>query len=171
MTLEKLLHGVAAWLAHTATLNLNESIMRQIGQPLANAVERAGDPALNEAAGLFETDADDAIDISLPLAEGMLGKHCAYFVSSLKVINAEVGGVGVRNINGDEGNVSLAEDVGDARRDGLLNLKLEDKVNAFDDKLLSVLNGDVRIEAVVEDEQFHAGGSGGLRDTCLLYTS
>ena len=35
----------------------------------------------------------------------------------------------------------------------------------FGDKLQGVLDGDVRIEAVVEDEQFHTGGSCGLRDT------
>ena len=59
---------------------------------------------------------------------------------------------------------ALLEDVGDARGHGLLNLKLEDKVNALGDKLLGVLDGDVRIVAVVEDEQFHAGGGGGGRD-------
>ena len=106
--LEKLLHGDAARLAHAAAFNLDKAVVRQIGQPLANAVESAGDAALNEAAGLFEADADDPIDFSLPLAEGMLGKQCAHFVAGLKVIDAEVGGVGVRHVNGDEGNVGLA---------------------------------------------------------------
>jgi hypothetical protein len=39
------------------------------------------------------------------------------------------------------------------------------KVNALGDKLLGVLDGDVGIVAVVEHEQFHAGGGRGGGDT------
>jgi hypothetical protein len=51
--------------------------------------------------------------------------------------------------------------VGDAWTSVFLDLKLEDQVDALGDKLLRVLDGDVRIVAVVEQDKLHAGTRSG----------
>lgn len=49
------------------------------------------------------------------------------------------------------------QNVGDARRHRLLRLEFKNQIHALGDKFLSVADGGIRIEFVVEDHQFHAG--------------
>jgi hypothetical protein len=124
--------------------------------PLANAVKGAGDAALDEAAGFGESYPQNQVGFALPLAQGVLSEQRAGFESTLEVVHAEVGGVGVGYVDGDEGNIGLFEDVGDARGDRLFDLEFKHQVNALGHELLGVADGDVGVELVIEDDQFHA---------------
>ena len=145
---------------HAAAFDLDETVGGEIGEAFAYAVEGAGDAALDKTAGLSQSHAENPVDFALPLAESMLGEQGAGFEPALEVIHAKVSGVGVGNIDGDEGNVSLLEDVGHARGDVLLDLELEHEVNAFGDKFLGVPDGNIGVVAVVEDEKLDAGCGG-----------
>jgi len=153
---------MAAWLA--VAFKLDEVAGGDFGEAVANAFECAGDAGLDKTAGLGESDADDPVGLAFPGAEGMLGEECAGFKADLEVIDAEVGGVGVGHVNGDEGNVGALEDVGNAGGDVLGDLELEDKIDALLHEGFSVLDGGVGVVAVVELEQLNAGSGGGGGD-------
>ena len=121
--------------------------------------ECAGNPALHKAAGFRESDAENPIRLALPLVDGVLGEQDAGFIADFKVVHAEVGGIGVGHIDGDERDLSLFEDMRDVGSYVLLHLEFEGQVDALAHKVFRVLDGDIGIVAVVELEQFHSGRS------------
>ena len=92
-------------------------------------------------------------------------EQCAGFVTHLEVVDAEIGGVRVGHVDGDQGDLGLFEDVGHARGHCFLDLELEHQIDAFGHKLFSVLNGNVGIIPVVEHKQLDSGSRGGSLDT------
>ena len=96
--------AIASWLGWRMPRPsmLDEAVGGKILEALANALECAGDAALDKAAGLGESDAEDPVHFALPFAQGVLGKQGAGLKAHLEVIHAEVGGVGVRHVDGDQ---------------------------------------------------------------------
>ncbi len=59
------------------------------------------------------------------------------------------------------------QNVGDARRHRLLRLEFKNQIHALGDKFLSVADGGIRIEFVVEDHQFHAEAAAAEATVCV----
>jgi len=78
---EKIGDRQLAGLAHAVAVELDEAVGGDIGEAAANAVEGAGDAALDKAASLRESDAEDPVGFALPLAEGVLGEQGTGFKS------------------------------------------------------------------------------------------
>ena len=91
----------------------------------------------------------------------MLGEDGTGFEADLEVIHAKISRIRVGHVDGDQGNVSLFEDVRHTGRHMFLHLELDRQVHALGDKFLGVLNGNVGVVAVIEHEQFDAGCGGG----------
>jgi hypothetical protein len=150
-----------AGLAHATAFQLNKAVVGDVGDALVNAVKGSANAALDEAARFAKAHTEDPIDFSLPFAESELGEERPSLETALEVVDAEVGGVGVGNVDGDERDVSLLEDVRDARGDCFLHLELEDKVDTARDEFRGIPDSNIGVVAVVEDEEFDAGGGSG----------
>ena len=98
-----------------------------------------------EAACFREADAEDPVGPALPLIARVLSKQNTRFVADLEVVDAEVGGVGMRYVDGDERDLGFLEDVRDVGCYVLFDLKFEDEVNALTDELFGVADRDVRV--------------------------
>jgi hypothetical protein len=104
---------IALWLASRMprpSICTNWSGVRSL-KPVADSVECAGDAALHKAAGLGKSNAHNPVDLALPLALGMLGQDGCRLVAHFEVVDAEVSGVGMGHVDGDQGNLGLLEDV------------------------------------------------------------
>ena len=74
------------------------------------------------------------------------------------VVDAEEGGVRMRNVDGNEGDVGGGDLVGDHGGDVLLDLELDDEVDGGADELFGVEQSGLGVVAIVEDEEVDAEG-------------
>ena len=95
------------------------------------------------------------------MGEGVIGKQEAGVVADPVVVDAEINGVGVGNVDGDERNAGGGDAVGDDRGYLLLDLELDDEIDAGANEFLRVLERGGRVVAVVEYHQVYARGRGG----------
>ena len=73
--------------------------------------------------------------------------------ASAVIIHAEVSGVRVRNIDGNEGDAGSSDFVGNDRCGVLVYLELDDNIDALADKGICVSNRGLSVVAVVEHQQ------------------
>lgn len=128
----------------------------------ANAFEGAGDAALHEWTGLFDVQTERPVHLATPVSDGVVGEQEAGIIADAVVVDSEVDGVGMRNVNSDEWDAGGGDAVGDNWSDLLLDLEFDDEVDAGADKFLGVLKRCGCVVTVVEDQQVDAR-SGGSR--------
>ena len=87
--------------------------------------------------------------------------------AGLVVVRAEVGGTGVRDVDGDHRDARLMVGGGNRRRDRFVGLKLDDEIHAFPDEQLRVLQRDLRLITVVRDDQFDLGPFRGANEAVM----
>lgn len=163
MAIEEVGDELAGLVAEAATVHAHEDFGWKIGAAGADSFEGSSDAALDEGAGFGEVKAEDPVDFAGPLVEGMGGKSLAGFDADAIVVDAEVGGVGMRDVDGDEGDVGCGDLVADDGGDFLLDLELDDEVDTVVDELFGVADGGGAVVVVVEDEEVDAdGGCGGF---------
>ena len=139
-----------------ATIDAHEKFDGKLGPDFAHAFKGAGDAALHEQAGFGEVEPDDPIDLAVPVCDSVLGQLLAGFEADAVVVDAEVGGVRVRDIDGDERNAGAGDLVSDDGRDLVLDLELDDQIDLVLDELFGVRTAVAAVVAVVEDQQVDA---------------
>lgn len=127
---------------------------------LPDGFKGPGDTALHEAAGLIESHTEDPIHVIFPIAVRILGQQRARLDSALEVIDSEVGGIRVRNIDSDHGDFGDLEDVGNARTNRFLGLELKHQIDPPLDEAMGVVDGRLHVESVIKDDQLNTGRGG-----------
>ena len=77
----------------------------------------------------------------------------------------------MRNVDGDERDVGFAVLRGDRRRHRLVGLKLDHEIHAVADQELGVLQRDLRLVAVVDDDDVDALAFGGTHQAVVHFAS
>ena len=90
-----------------------------------------------------------------------MGEQNAGIVADAVVVDSEIDGVGVGNIDGNERDAGGGDAIGDNRSHLLLDLEFDDEVNAGTDEFLGIPECGGCVIAVVEDHQVDAGSGGG----------
>ena len=86
-----------------------------------------------------------------PLPEVAAGEQ-----SCLVIVGAEIRGARMRNVDRDERNVRFEVLRGDRRGHGLVGLKFDDEVDFLLDEMLGVAQRNLRLIAVIHDDQLEA---------------
>ncbi len=136
MALEEFGDDLAAALANAAAVDADEGFDGEIAERGADGFEGAGDAALDEQAGFGKIEADDPVDVAVPLGERELRERLAGGHADAVVVDAEEGGVGMRDVDGDERDVGGGDLVADDGSDLVLDLELDDEIDAGFDELL-----------------------------------
>src|SRR5271163_2592626 len=95
---------------------------------LVNAGNHAADARLGNGTGAKKLDHENLFHRAIPVLIGPAAQVAAADDACLVVVGSEVGGSGVRDIDGDEGNVGFQVLAGDGRSDGLIRLKLDHQI-------------------------------------------
>jgi len=156
MSIEKFGYEFFALIAETSAIHSDEDLYRKIRAAAAYAFEGSGDAALYKLPGLGQVEAKDPVDFASPLANCMSGERFASLDAYAIVVHAEVGGMGMGDVDGDKRDASPGDLVADDGSNFLFDLELDDEVDFIADELFDVANGGRAVITVVEDEKVDA---------------
>src|SRR5581483_8430220 len=98
----------------------------------------------------LQFDEQNLIDLAAPMFLGPAAQVVARKQAGLVVVGAEVSGAGVRNIDGDERDVSLHVLGGDGGRDDFVGLEFDDQVDLFANQVVGAAQSDLGLIAIVD---------------------
>ena len=132
------------------------------------AVQRllhSGDDAFaaraDETAGPHELEQQNLVDLTGPAGLRPLAQIAAGEQPRLIIVGAEVRRARMRNVDGDERNVRFEILRRDRWRHGFVGLKLDDEVDLLLDEMLGVAQRNLRLIAVIDDDQLETLALGG----------
>lgn len=156
MAVEEFGDDFAAAISHAPAVDADEGFDGEVRQLVANALEGSGDAALHQRAGFFNIKPENPINFLLPAFDGLRGKQLAGFDAHAVVIDAEVGGMRVGNVEGDERDAGIGDFVGNDGRGLLIDLEFDDEIDVVADEFLGNTDGGGAVVAVVEHDEIDA---------------
>ena len=113
---------------------------------------------LGKGTGARDLDHENLIGFALPVFERPAAEVASADESGFVIVGAEIGGAGMRDIDGDHGNARLQKLARDGGGHRLVGLEFDDEVDLFADQLIGVAVGGAGIVAIVENDELDAGG-------------
>src|SRR5215813_10110030 len=115
MPLEEFCDDTRACFTHATTVRTDEGLLRNFRQKRADTLECASDTALHECSGFGNIQAQDPVDLFLPFRDCVLREQFSRFKSNLEVVDAEVAGVRMWDVDGDQRDTSTGNNMRDGR--------------------------------------------------------
>ncbi len=122
---------------------------------------------VHEGAGAGQLDQEHFVGLAVPSPPRAMSEVAPGQEPRLVVVGPEIGGAGMGNVDGDERDAGFQVLGGDLGSDGLVGLELDHEVDVFAHELLGVLERDLRLIAVVEDDQLDVFGFGGALEALV----
>ena len=101
-------------------------------------------------------------DLARPLPQVPPGEQPGFIV-----VGAEIRGAGMGNVDGNQWDLRFVVLGRNRRRHRLVGLKLDHQIDTVADQQLRVLEGNLRLVAVVDDDQFESLALGGAHESAM----
>ncbi len=162
MAIQEIRDEFGGSVTHSSAVDANEQLDGQVGKCGLDSLEGAGNATLHDGSGLFDIETEDPVHAAVPASLAKSASEFAGLEADAVVVHSEIGGMGMGNVDGDQGDFGRRDFVGNDGSDLLIDLEFDDQIDLIAHELLGGPDSGGRIIAIVEDEQVDARMNGSV---------
>src|SRR6266700_1049875 len=158
-------HPVLGYAKLSITVDVQDTTLVGNAQYFVDPAEHTSNSGLRHGSGPQNFEQYDLIYNAVPILAGPAAQMSPSEQPSFIVVRAKVGRSGVRNVDGDDGNIALQILSGNGGSDGLIGLELDDQIDGFTNQIIGITQGDLGVIPVIDHDQFDLGALGRAHQT------